>query len=170
MGPSAARQRGVADQRRPVDRVEHPERHPAAGNADLTDTERRLLGDLFAIVEEHAEDAPVVIDRERVEDAFVFACEDHADQRRVSAAFRRGWTSTRRTTVASRPRPEENVKWRRVSTPSAAHRPQNARRPTGPRRRAWTRVVPASPPGQPRARPELIARRGRRARDGACIA
>ena len=51
---------------------------------DLTDTEQRLLSDLFAIVEEHASDAAVEVDRERVEDAFVFACEHHADQRRKS--------------------------------------------------------------------------------------
>jgi GTP diphosphokinase / guanosine-3',5'-bis(diphosphate) 3'-diphosphatase len=46
--------------------------------------ERRLLGDLFAIVEEHASDAAVQIDRTRVEEAFIFACEHHADQRRKS--------------------------------------------------------------------------------------
>ena len=57
---------------------------PATARADLTARERRLLGDLFAIVEEHAEDALVEIDRDRVEDAFVFACEHHADQRRRS--------------------------------------------------------------------------------------
>ncbi|GAC1490617.1 MAG: bifunctional (p)ppGpp synthetase/guanosine-3',5'-bis(diphosphate) 3'-pyrophosphohydrolase [Solirubrobacteraceae bacterium] len=51
---------------------------------ELTDFERGLLGDLFAIVEEHADDAIVEIDRERVADAFVFACEHHADQRRKS--------------------------------------------------------------------------------------
>ncbi|HEY2632131.1 MAG TPA: bifunctional (p)ppGpp synthetase/guanosine-3',5'-bis(diphosphate) 3'-pyrophosphohydrolase [Solirubrobacteraceae bacterium] len=52
--------------------------------AELNDTERRLLDDLFAIVSEHAADAVVEIDHERVEDAFVFACEHHADQRRKS--------------------------------------------------------------------------------------
>ncbi|HEU0251320.1 MAG TPA: bifunctional (p)ppGpp synthetase/guanosine-3',5'-bis(diphosphate) 3'-pyrophosphohydrolase, partial [Solirubrobacteraceae bacterium] len=52
--------------------------------ADLSDTEQRLLDDLFAIVSEHAADAIVEIDRDRVEDAFVFACEHHADQRRKS--------------------------------------------------------------------------------------
>jgi GTP diphosphokinase / guanosine-3',5'-bis(diphosphate) 3'-diphosphatase len=50
----------------------------------LTDTERRLLGDLFAIVSEHAADSAVEIDRGRVQDAFVFACEHHAAQRRKS--------------------------------------------------------------------------------------
>src|SRR5271155_1994268 len=51
---------------------------------DLNEFERRLLGDLFAIVSEHAADAAIEIDRTRVEDAFVFACEHHADQRRKS--------------------------------------------------------------------------------------
>ena len=50
----------------------------------LTANERGLLGDLFAIVEEHAENSLVEIDRARVEEAFVFACEHHADQRRRS--------------------------------------------------------------------------------------
>src|SRR6478672_2486833 len=50
----------------------------------LNDAERRLLSDLFAIVSEHAADSAVEIDRARVEDAFVFACEHHAAQRRKS--------------------------------------------------------------------------------------
>jgi GTP pyrophosphokinase len=52
--------------------------------ADLLPLERRLLGDLFAIVGEHAHGSVVDVDRQRVEDAFVFACEHHADQRRRS--------------------------------------------------------------------------------------
>jgi GTP diphosphokinase / guanosine-3',5'-bis(diphosphate) 3'-diphosphatase len=51
---------------------------------DLNELERRLLKDLFAIVSEHAEDAAVEVDRRRVQEAFVFACEHHADQRRKS--------------------------------------------------------------------------------------
>jgi GTP pyrophosphokinase len=51
---------------------------------DLSEPERRLLADLFAIVSEHAADSAVDIDRARVQDAFVFACEHHADQRRKS--------------------------------------------------------------------------------------
>jgi guanosine-3',5'-bis(diphosphate) 3'-pyrophosphohydrolase len=50
----------------------------------LSPSERRLLNDLFAIVSEHATDSSVEIDRARVRDAFVFACEHHADQRRKS--------------------------------------------------------------------------------------
>src|SRR4051812_36247402 len=68
----------------PVDRLAHPDEHGPAVRPHLTDTEQRLLGDLFAIVEEHVADSVVQIDRRRVEDAFVFACEHHADQRRKS--------------------------------------------------------------------------------------
>jgi GTP pyrophosphokinase len=71
----------------PVDRLAAG--HEGAGTAvaarpELTKAEQRLLSDLFAIVEEHADQAAVAIDRERVEDAFVYACEHHADQRRRS--------------------------------------------------------------------------------------
>src|SRR6204780_3554693 len=55
-----------------------------ASRAELNEFERRLLADLFAIVSEHAADSAVEIDRARVEDAFVFACEHHAAQRRKS--------------------------------------------------------------------------------------
>jgi GTP diphosphokinase / guanosine-3',5'-bis(diphosphate) 3'-diphosphatase len=55
-----------------------------AGRLNLNEFERRLLADLFAIVSEHAEDSAVEIDRARVRDAFVFACEHHAAQRRKS--------------------------------------------------------------------------------------
>jgi GTP diphosphokinase / guanosine-3',5'-bis(diphosphate) 3'-diphosphatase len=56
----------------------------AQRSPSLSTSERRLLGDLFAIVSEHASDSAVQIDRARVQDAFVFACEHHADQRRKS--------------------------------------------------------------------------------------
>src|SRR3954468_12892291 len=71
-------------ERVPVDRLTHPEAHGPVLRAELTETERRLLGDLFAIVEEHSDDAALEIDRPRVEDAFLFSCEHHADQRRKS--------------------------------------------------------------------------------------
>jgi guanosine-3',5'-bis(diphosphate) 3'-pyrophosphohydrolase len=67
--------------------IEDAPRAPSAlrgRRAELSELERRLLDDLFAIVSEHAADAVVEIDRERVEDAFVFACEHHAAQRRKS--------------------------------------------------------------------------------------
>jgi GTP pyrophosphokinase len=69
--------------RAPVDEltVEH---HPNVDRADLTELERSLLSDVFAIVEEHAGASALVIDRVKVEQAFVFACEHHADQRRLS--------------------------------------------------------------------------------------
>jgi GTP diphosphokinase / guanosine-3',5'-bis(diphosphate) 3'-diphosphatase len=57
---------------------------PPNSRLDLNELEQRLLGDLFAIVSEHATDSAVEIDRGRVQDAFVFACEHHADQRRKS--------------------------------------------------------------------------------------
>jgi GTP pyrophosphokinase len=65
-------------------RVEESTAVPVAPRLDLNELERRLLGDLFAIVSEHATDSAVDIDRARVQDAFVFACEHHAAQRRKS--------------------------------------------------------------------------------------
>src|SRR5581483_9634810 len=65
--------------------AERPPRAPAGrapGVQRLNELERRLLGDLFAIVAEHAADSTVRIDRARVEEAFVFACEHHAAQLR----------------------------------------------------------------------------------------
>jgi GTP pyrophosphokinase len=56
----------------------------AAETVSLAVSDRRLLDDLFAIVSEHASDSAVQIDRARVRDAFVFACEHHADQLRKS--------------------------------------------------------------------------------------
>ncbi|HXB16374.1 MAG TPA: bifunctional (p)ppGpp synthetase/guanosine-3',5'-bis(diphosphate) 3'-pyrophosphohydrolase [Solirubrobacteraceae bacterium] len=66
---------------------EAPAQSPSAvlpAPAALNSSERRLLTDLFAIVSEHAEDSVVEVDRARVQDAFVFACEHHAAQRRKS--------------------------------------------------------------------------------------
>jgi GTP diphosphokinase / guanosine-3',5'-bis(diphosphate) 3'-diphosphatase len=65
-----------------VDIVEHPDAHSTVEHPDLTEAERRLLSDLFAIVEEHAHHAALAIDRERVQRAFVYACVHHADQLR----------------------------------------------------------------------------------------
>jgi len=78
-----ARQR-VGAQRVPVDAVVAPHPPPLIDRADLTEIERSLLSDVFAIVEEHADASAVQIDRKKVERAFVFACEHHADQRRLS--------------------------------------------------------------------------------------
>jgi GTP diphosphokinase / guanosine-3',5'-bis(diphosphate) 3'-diphosphatase len=72
----------VPAQREPVDRVSDTDGHAPVESRDLSPTVRRLLSDLFAIIEEHAEHAAVAVDRDRVEEAFVFACEHHADQRR----------------------------------------------------------------------------------------
>ncbi|MHB1538338.1 MAG: RelA/SpoT family protein [Solirubrobacteraceae bacterium] len=57
---------------------------PVTHELELTELEGRLLDDLFAIVSEHAPDSSFVVDGERVRDAFLFACEHHADQRRRS--------------------------------------------------------------------------------------
>jgi guanosine-3',5'-bis(diphosphate) 3'-pyrophosphohydrolase len=69
---------------RPVDRARESSAEPLLNAAELTDLERELLGDLFAIVEEHVDEVALKVDREQVTRAFVFSCEHHADQRRVS--------------------------------------------------------------------------------------
>ena len=58
--------------------------HPRAVAEGLSESEQRLLSDLLAVIEEHADEAALRIDRDRVFDAFVFACRHHADQRRKS--------------------------------------------------------------------------------------
>src|ERR671911_589252 len=68
----------------PVDRKDHAHEAPPEAPADLTAVERELLADLFAIVEEHADEVARPVDRRRLVDAFVFAFEHHADQRRHS--------------------------------------------------------------------------------------
>jgi guanosine-3',5'-bis(diphosphate) 3'-pyrophosphohydrolase len=78
-----ARQR-AGTRRAPVDEVTAGRPHAPVVRADLTELERSLLSDIFAIVEEHADASAVEIDRKKVEQAFVFACEHHADQRRRS--------------------------------------------------------------------------------------
>jgi len=67
----------------PVDSA--PEHAPAGPASALDQAERELLGDLFAVVQEHAGATGTGhIDLDAVERAFVFACERHADQRRRS--------------------------------------------------------------------------------------
>jgi guanosine-3',5'-bis(diphosphate) 3'-pyrophosphohydrolase len=56
----------------------------ATAAIELNEFEQGLLGDLFAVVEEHAGDAVDQIDRAQIERAFLFSCERHADQRRQS--------------------------------------------------------------------------------------
>jgi guanosine-3',5'-bis(diphosphate) 3'-pyrophosphohydrolase len=76
---------GLADPAFDRDPVDHaPVPTPAGSNGLLSEHERVLLGDLFAVVEEHSSEAAEPIDRDQVEQAFVFACERHADQRRAS--------------------------------------------------------------------------------------
>ena len=71
----------VGFQRPPVDKAAD---HAPAGPKALTEEQRVLLGDLFAVVEEHSSDAAEKVQRKLVQKAFVFACERHADQRRAS--------------------------------------------------------------------------------------
>jgi guanosine-3',5'-bis(diphosphate) 3'-pyrophosphohydrolase len=51
---------------------------------ELTSEQRALLGDLFAVIEEHAAEAARPIEREEIERAFAFACESHEGQERKS--------------------------------------------------------------------------------------
>ena len=75
------RGRGRDFERQPVD--QHAS-HAPIGSDRLTEDQRVLLGDLFAVVEEHAEEAAEPVDRRLVENAFVFACDRHSEQRRAS--------------------------------------------------------------------------------------
>jgi GTP diphosphokinase / guanosine-3',5'-bis(diphosphate) 3'-diphosphatase len=50
----------------------------------LSEEQRALLGDLFAVIEEHAHELTEPIDRDEIERAFAFACESHAGQERKS--------------------------------------------------------------------------------------
>ncbi len=83
-GVALQSQAGADEHRLTVDGIDHPVAPAPVRRAGLTDTERELLGDLFAIVEEHAAESTLEIDRDQVERAFVYACEHHADQRRKS--------------------------------------------------------------------------------------
>ena len=51
---------------------------------ELTADQRALLGDLFAVIEEHKSDVAEPIDRQEIERAFAFSCESHAGQERKS--------------------------------------------------------------------------------------
>jgi guanosine-3',5'-bis(diphosphate) 3'-pyrophosphohydrolase len=82
---AASESQAVEDDRRPpVDLLTDPTQAVAVDDEQLTEPQQQLLGDLFAIVEEHADRAAAPIDRERVKEAFVFACAHHGDQRRLS--------------------------------------------------------------------------------------
>ena len=69
-GAPAARGNGAAGAvttRKPVGTIDHaPKRRARREDLGLTPTETRLLDDLFAIVEEHASDSAVQIDRDEV--------------------------------------------------------------------------------------------------------
>jgi guanosine-3',5'-bis(diphosphate) 3'-pyrophosphohydrolase len=74
----------VAAERPAVDQVSDPSVHPPVARPELSPSQQGLLSDLFAIVEEHADQAAEPIDRERVEAALMFASLHHGDQRRLS--------------------------------------------------------------------------------------
>ena len=81
-GTGAAAVADPAFRHRAVDAA--PGHAPAGPAQRLTEDQRVLLGDLFAVIEEHSGDAAERVDRKLVQQAFVFACERHADQRRAS--------------------------------------------------------------------------------------
>src|SRR5947209_1670588 len=83
-GRCTGRSSTLVRSRMPVDRVTDPRDGGVLAHAELTEAEGRLLSDLFAIVEEHADSSAVTIDRDKVEKAFVYSCVHHADQRRRS--------------------------------------------------------------------------------------
>ena len=57
---------------------------PDAITKALDAEQRALLGDLFAVIEEHSSELVEAIDRDEIERAFAFACESHAGQERKS--------------------------------------------------------------------------------------
>jgi GTP pyrophosphokinase len=88
---ATARRDGAAGNGAPATRdfehhpVDEARGHTPVGPRErLSDDQRRMLGDLFAVVEEHADEAAETVDRRLVEQAFIFACERHAHQRRAS--------------------------------------------------------------------------------------
>src|SRR5437867_607203 len=77
----------LADTRVRVGLIEEsPPEAPVEANLGegLGAREQELLGDLFAVIAEYADDAVQPVDREPVARAFRFACERHADQQRKS--------------------------------------------------------------------------------------
>ena len=57
---------------------------PTRSPRELSDEQRALLGDLFAVVYEHKAELAEPIERDEIERAFAFACESHAGQERKS--------------------------------------------------------------------------------------
>jgi GTP pyrophosphokinase len=60
---NGARSKSGLVSRPPVDQVDRAATQPMIDRSELTAEERRLLGDLFAIVEEHTHQAAVTIAR-----------------------------------------------------------------------------------------------------------
>ncbi len=74
----------MAAERPAVDQLAEPHEPLPVPGEGLSPLQQGLLGDLFAIVEEHADQAAQPIDRRRVEAALVYACRRHDGQRRLS--------------------------------------------------------------------------------------
>ncbi|WP_231379207.1 RelA/SpoT family protein [Candidatus Solirubrobacter pratensis] len=83
-GPEAGDAPVAVAAHRQVDEAGHGDDGTLTIPDDLTPLEHELLADLFAIVSEHADEVAEPIDRRAVLHAFTFACDHHADQRRVS--------------------------------------------------------------------------------------
>ena len=66
----------------PPERSEAP--RPDEITRGLSPEHRALLGDLFAVIEEHKPELVQAIQRDEIERAFAFACESHAGQERKS--------------------------------------------------------------------------------------
>ncbi len=81
-GPALAGGSALAGTHPPA--VAQPEKSQSRPPVVLSAFEEGLLSDLFAVVAEHADEAAVAVDRERVREAFAYACRHHADQRRRS--------------------------------------------------------------------------------------
>jgi len=90
-GPAASGGAALAGDPASLESVPTAEAVPTASAAvvrssveALSEFQQGLLHDLFAVVEEHADEAAIAVDRDRVREAFVYACEHHADQFRRS--------------------------------------------------------------------------------------
>jgi GTP pyrophosphokinase len=83
-GPTIAGGSALAGHTKDADAAGDAAPGPSPSPGELNEFEQGLLSDLFAVVEEHADEAAIAVDRERVREAFVYACEHHADQFRRS--------------------------------------------------------------------------------------
>ncbi|MGH2859909.1 MAG: RelA/SpoT family protein [Solirubrobacteraceae bacterium] len=83
-GPAVGGGSSLSGHHAPTQEPDASDQPQQSSLAALSEFQQGLLGDLFAVVEEHADEAAVAVDRERVRDAFLYACQHHADQFRRS--------------------------------------------------------------------------------------